>query len=297
MVEESKAETDNTESEMVSITDATEEDLDAYLEENEYKEDNSINISQEESVDPAVVQTDEQAQQPTQEDIELQRQKVAQQIERYRKQVEGQELLMKRQISKIGEMKRQLINFNSQLLASIGDKQIEDPRGAEIDRMQLNQNQHKIQALENQEIALARRAEFVKTVSRHIPPNEMPHIDALCDCLRADGLNNEALESFRANPETMPASTFIQLQRRAKAENAFKQLLPAFVKVVGENKELKAKLSNGQKNIFSNVERVARQTPSVANATPSNRDVNASSYDVTRLSDSQLEELLKKGFA
>lgn len=293
----SEATDSNESTEMVRITDATEDDLDAFLDENELTEDGNVSIEEtQQTVDPAQVQAEQQAQdnKPTEEQIEAERKKLVDDIERYKRQVEGQELVMKRQISKIGDMKRQLIDMNQKLLANIGDKQLEDPRGAEIDRLQLNQNQQQIEKLDSQERLLTKRANFMRTVSHFIPPNEMPRIDELCQCLHDDGIDDETIRQFREDPSTVSESTFIQLQRRARAERAFRQMLPAFVKVVGENKELKAQLSNGRRNVLNNVERAARQTPSVVNARPSvSNEIPIT--DITRMSNEELEELLRRG--
>ena len=286
--------------EMVKITDATEDDLDAFLNENEYREgeDVSENVEEEaQPVDPSEQQKqDEGIQEEPQIDVAAEQEKMQQNLERFRKQVEGQEILMQRQISKIAELKRQLIGMNQELLQSIGDKQLEDPRSAELDRMRLNQNQQQINQLEDEERRLAQRSNFMQAVTRYIPPTEMPQIDELCECLKADGLDDSQLVEFRKDPSRMPVSTFIQLQRRARAEKAFSKMIPTLKQLVEENNNLKAALKNGRRNVLNGVEKAARQNPSVTNARPSNSEV-PSFVDVTKLSDAELDDLLRRGQA
>lgn len=283
--------------EMVKITDATEDDLNAFLDDNEYREGENVEESVEEESQPVDPSEQQKQEEVTPEvDVAAEQEKMQQNLERFRKQVEGQEILMQRQISKIAELKRQLIGMNQELLQNIGDKQLEDPRSAELDRMRLNQNQQQINALENEERMLAQRSNFMQAVTRYIPPTEMPQIDELCECLKADGLDDSQLVEFRKDPSRMPVSTFIQLQRRARAEKAFSKMIPTLKQLVEENKNLKAALKNGRRNVLNGVEKAARQTPSVTSARPSSTDV-PSFIDVTKLSDAELEELLRKGQA
>jgi cation transport regulator ChaC len=289
---------------MVQIEEAADEDLDAFLDDDQAglsdddSEDQSLEAQpeqqKEEQKEPGT--QEEPKPQMTQEQLQAFMRQMQEEVQKAQRQVQGQELLVQRRVSEIGQMKQYLAQLNQQLLEGLGEKQLEDPKAAAIDQMQILKNQQQIEQLDQQAHQLSHRGGVVQQIQQHIPKEEW-YLDDMCQALKDDGIPEEDVARFRADPTGInpnPGGFIVQLQRRARAERYLGRIVPAFQALKAENEKLKAQIAKGPRAALQKVERAARQTPSVASSTPtSNGRGSLDMTDPTKLTDEELNDYLR----
>ena len=103
---------------------------------------------------------------PSQEDEKAQ-------LEKMRKQMEGQELLVKRKLSEIGAMKKQLQDSITEIKGKLSDDALlENPNEAVDNKLKLKDLQEQEEELGQAEMAIVKQFEAAKTVASHVKPNQ-----------------------------------------------------------------------------------------------------------------------------
>lgn len=301
MTEVLDSDADNT---AIPITDMDEETLNAFLDAEkdssqhpvqggETKEPSDIKNSAANTQEPEPNKTDGSEAVVTRAEFEA----LMKRLNSQEKRVEGQELLIHRRTSELGEIKKELKELDRTLTQRYAEALEESPGEAYDIRDNIKETRNRIQAVEEEERSLQRRAQAQEIVSAHIP-NEDFDIESMAETLSGDGIPQQYIDAFRRDPigfldgDYNPGLTLIHVARRAKAEKVLKTLYPITQKLAARVKELESNSGN----VLKKVQEVARQTPQItaSGARPSKQS-KSSSIDISQipnLSNEELEEFL-----
>lgn len=289
---ESQQVTEGTTNDSVEIPDATDEDLDAYLELSQISEASPQEQEQPtEKVEEAQPEEKKpEASRPpvkTQEDLEAENQAL-------QRRLEQQELFIRRRSTEIGELRKQLKERNDGLKEDLDSKYIGDTAQSVKVALEIEKNELRLADLENQQTDMERVHAAQKVFSMYVQPGEVS-VDDMAACLVNDGIAPEFVEQFKRDPyrSTTP-ETLVHVAKRAKAEKTLSQVV-AFAKAQHQRiKELET--GSSAESVVKRIERAAKQTSTVTASSGGSRGgakPSVSSADIASLSDAELNELLK----
>lgn len=285
------------ETEEVKVEEASDEDLDAFLTESakpvEAKEPAEKPAETVEEAPPKPVAEESKApKEPEkaapQTDSPAATTVTREEYEKLQRQVKGQELLLQRRTSELGNIKKQLSDLIEEKSKGLQERFQEDPARATQDMWDVREAQAKMQQLAQEEAALEHEKMSRAMFQERYKENEVT-VDDLSKMLEADGVDPSYLQQFRANPwrSTYPGE-LLQLAERTKLMKQF-ALVASFAKgLLEENKKLKEKPAEVVKTISRNL----RQPPAMTAATGGGGG-GTPTIDPTRMSDAEIEEFLR----
>lgn len=266
---------------VVETHEATDEQLQSFLsthKEEELESDDTPEAPQkeEDSQDAKPATKTEDA--PQQETSEVR-------IARLEKQKRDKELFIQRQAAELGQLrkeKEELIKAKSQ---GLDERFLETPQQAIRDELDIRKAKEDLEGLHQQERVLRSRA----LVESNVTPQEgLP--EAMVECLKADGVDEEYIRAFQDNPYTtaLPGE-IIQLAKRAEVL----QVTRAAIKRIAD---LEVQLADAQKKperLLSKVESALRSSPRVTGKSGQSLSKTAgySAKQLASMSDAELREL------
>lgn len=305
--------TQQEDADLVSIYEASDEDLDAYLKDNAEEglesdgepEGNEETISEEpattaqtsaperpkEDPKPGDKQPQEAAKQPTPEEREAHLQAV---IAEQKRRIEQTELWAKRRSTELGETRKQLREANARLNQGLEDRLVESPAQALDDHATIRENEKAIQAIDQEEATIQHALRAQKVVAHFIKPEEMPSFDEMAGALQADGVDEEYVNTFKSNPYlSMYPETLVHLAKRTAVEKALRQVVGFTRQVLAENEKLKGEVKSRPNAVLKNVEAALRKSPAMTGASGGSAETDGiPSADPSQWSDAQLDEFL-----
>jgi hypothetical protein len=275
--------------EYVDLPDATDDDISAFLE-NAGREESEPQVAPPQS-DPAQQQT--KAEQPKEEPKVEQEQVSKQDFEAMKRKLEGQELLIKRRTSEIGEIKRQLQQFIQNTAQNLDEKFYESPTQALQQARQLEMAQQKLQEAEAEEQSLTNAHQAQVLLAHHVGGDI--DIEAIGESLRSDGMPDEFIEQFQRNPyQSALPETLIQLAKRASAERKVRQMEEALQQIVPYTQKLLEERKQLPQHVLKNVSSALRQAPQVTGSAGGTGQLGGNrAVDPSLMSDAELQEFLK----
>ena len=280
---------EGTSPEYVDLPEASDEDIAAFLE-NARKE--SLQAPAEpQQTDPAPQQTkvDSPKEEPKAESEPVSKEA----FEAFKKRVEGQELLIKRRTSEIGELKRQLKEVKDHLSTSLDEKFYESPTQALADARKIEMAQQKIQELEAEEQSLTNAHQAQVLLAHHV--GEDVDLEAIGESLRSDGMPDEFVQQFVRNPyQSALPETLIQLAKRASAEKKVRQMEEALQQLVPYTQKLLEERKQLPQHVLKNVSSALRQAPQVTGSAGGTGQLGKSrAVEPASWSDTEIDEFLK----
>lgn len=274
--------------EYVDLPDASDEDIAAFLE-NSGKEESQAQVAPQQT-DPAQQQTE--AEQPKEEEEVKQAQsKVDPEV--LREQLKQQELFIKRRNSEIGELRKQLKAAQEKLQTTLDEKFYESPTQALMQARQIEMAQQKINELDAEEQALTNQHQAQVLLAHHVGGDI--DIEAIGQSLLADGMPQQFVEQFKANPYSAALpETLIQLAKRASAEQKVRQMEEALNQLVPYTQKLLEERKQLPQHVLKNVSSALRQAPQVTGSAGGTGLVGGNrAIDPSMMSDAELMEFLK----
>jgi hypothetical protein len=277
-----------TSSEYVELPDATDEDIQAFLDGAEYREQQLENGLPDEPQ-----QQTEQKDEQLEEEQDVPPQVQQKDIEAIRKQLEGLELLNKRRTSELSEVKRQLKEFRDRVSQNLDERFLESPTQAFAQARQAEMAQAKIQEIEAEEAALTNAHQAQVLLAHHVGTDGID-VEAIAEALQSDGMPPEFIQQFLGNPyKAALPETLIQLAKRAKAEKRIKeyestlsQVMPYIQRLMEERKRLPS-------DVLRNVQSALRSSPQVTGSAGGTGQMGERPVEFASMSDQALEEFLR----
>src|SRR5574343_422569 len=275
-------------SEYVELPDATDEDIQAFLDGAEYREQ-----QQGEDLPDEPQQKTEQKDEQPEEEPEIPLQVQQKDIEAIRKQLEGLELLNKRRTSELAEVKRQLKEFRDKVSQNLDERWIESPTQAFAQARQAEMAQAKIQEIEAEEAALTNAHQAQVLLAHHVGTDGMD-VEAIAEAIQSDGMPPEFIQQFLGDTyKAALPETLIQLAKRARAErkvkeyeNALSQVMPYMQRLMEERKRLPS-------DVLRNVQSALRSSPQVTGSAGGTGQMGTKHVEFASMSDQELQEFLK----
>lgn len=276
--------------EYVDLPDATDDDIAAFLE----------NAAKQESGEQVAPQQEEPAQQeetksePPKEEPKVEQAVSQQDLDAIRKQLEGQELLIKRRTSEIGELKKQLKAFIQNTTQNLDEKFYESPTQALAQARQVEMAQQKLQEAEAEEQSLTNAHQAQVLLAHHVGADGLD-VEAIGQSLLSDGMPQEFVSNFVRNPyQAALPETLIQLAKRANAEKKVRQMEEALQQIVPYTQKLLEERKQLPQHVLKNVQSALRQAPQVTASAGGTGQTGANrSVDFAQMSDTELMEFLK----
>ena len=277
---------EGTSQEFVSLHEASDEDIQAFLDAPEAAEQVQVGQSQ---ADPEA---------KTEQKIDAPKEKPDAQVSRedyeaLRKRVEGQELLLKRRTSDLADVKRQLRDFIEKNTQNLDEQWLESPTQAYAKARQVEMAQQKLQETEAEEQALTNAHQAQVLLEHHVGQDNYD-VEAIAQSLIDDGMPQEFVQGFVQNPyQAALPETLIQLAKRASAEKKVRAMEQALQQLVPYTKQLLEERKQLPQNVLKNVSSALRQSPQVTAAAGGTGQSASRTVDPSLMSDSELEQFLK----
>jgi hypothetical protein len=281
---------EGTSQEFVELHEATDEDIEAFLNADDTTEEAPVEQPQ---ADPEA-KTEQKSDPLPEEQQKLQAQVSREDYEALRKRVEGQELLLKRRTSDLAEVKRQLREFITHNTQNLDEQWLESPTQAYAKARQVEMAQQKLQEAEAEEEALTNAHQAQVLLEHHVGQDNLD-LEAIAQSLAEDGMPEQFVQSFVRNPyQAALPETLIQLAKRASAEKKVRAMEQALQQLVPYTKQLLEERKALPQNVLKNVSSALRQSPQVTAAAGVSGQASGNlTVDPSLMSDSELEEFLK----
>jgi len=277
----------------VELTEASDEDIQAFL-------DGELKAEASQEPDPETEQgeesekgetseaTEEKSQDTSEEETQEASQKISPEyVKKLEEQLEQKEKFIKRRSNELGDLRKQLKEKNDILAQKLGEEEfLSDPSAAVDAKLEIKENEDKLEAIEIEQAAMVASLENQKAVQRHIPNKEW-NLKGMVQCLEEDGVDPDIIKGFANNPYTTDAVTLVQLHKRQKAENLLRQVAVFAKEQQKQIEELKAKPHKILKSVESNLSKPAP----VSSATGGSSQVRQLSVDESELADISDDEL------
>ena len=255
-----------------------------YYQENEDEGDAKVNDSEPVPTQPEAPKPDISAQ------AEIER--LTKKNEQLASAIQKQNAYVQRRSTEIGELRKQIEFYQAKLSEGLEDKFVEDPNAAIDAKLQLRANQQALAQLNEEERELHATSDAFRMVAAHVPPEEFD-VTAMAEALARDGIGQESVAEFAKNPFAFSdGPTLIQLAKRTYAESVARKLWKHVHELHGQMDALQKKpekILNGIQNATSQKPMTAASGQSVGTG-----KVSAGSFDVSRMSDAEIDEFLKR---
>lgn len=272
---------------LVSIHEASMEDLDNFLSMPEEDE------GEKQETEPAQQQTREAAKPEVQEDddkVTISKSELA----KMAKMLEQKEGYIQRRNTDVGNLRKQIADRDAEiarLQQGLDDKFLTNPKEAFQDTLKLEKNLEAKKSLEAEEQEILRESEAREVIERHLKPEEID-FNSMAAVLRADGIAEEYVNYFQQNPlRSVQPETLIQLAKRSAERTKVASVLK---NLVDYTKGLESQLEKANlkpKNILKKIQAASQATPQLSGQTggitPKNAKINPA-----LMSDAELDELI-----
>ena len=261
---------EGTSQEFVSLHEASDEDIQAFLDAPEAAEQVQVGQSQADPEAKTEQKIDAPKEEPKKPDAQVSRED----YEALRKRVEAQELLLKS-------------------TQNLDEQWLESPTQAYAKARQVEMAQQKLQETEAEEQALTNAHQAQVLLEHHVGQDNYD-VEAIAQSLIDDGMPQEFVQGFVQNPyQAALPETLIQLAKRASAEKKVRAMEQALQQLVPYTKQLLEERKQLPQNVLKNVSSALRQSPQVTAAAGGTGQSASRTVDPSLMSDSELEQFLK----
>lgn len=287
---EAEATQQGTSQEYVDLHEASDEDLNAFLE--GANEPETAPVPEQPQADPGD-KKETKSEQPEQEP-EVEPNISKQDFERMQKQLDGMELLIKRRTSELAEVKKQLRDFVDKTQQNLDEQWLESPTQAYANMRKIEMAQEQLKQAEAEEQALTNTHQAQVLLAHHVGADNFD-VEAIGQSLLSDGLPEEFVQTFVTNPyQAALPETLIQLSKRAVAEKKVRELEAALQQIVPYTQKLLEEKKAAPQNVLKNVSSALRQSPQITgSAGGTGQPTGGRVVEPSLMSDVELEEFLK----
>jgi hypothetical protein len=205
------------------------------------------------------------------------------------KRLKDKEDFIAKQGEEIGKLRKAVAPEATKKLHDVtADNFFEDPI-KNVEKITENQRIRLEQEQELRTQAIRDEIERRRGITKQIAPDYEENLDSVAEVLKQDGFDDEGIKAFKSNPFAYDPPLLHNLNARAK--------------LAKENAALKEeinRLKGNPKKILDKVENLSRQKPKISSGVSSGQDSEEIDIDslsekqIARLTNKQLEELLKK---
>jgi hypothetical protein len=279
---------------LVEIFEASDEDLDAFIQADQGSEAEESPAHPQEVSTPAP-EVEATPEQPKAEETEQSPPPApsVEELEAVKARLAQAEKYAKQRGTEIGELRKALRESIAEKDAQARDLEMDNPReAARLDRV-IDAEKVKEFRLQQEEERLARVHDAYQTVPRYVKPEEMD-VEAIRAELLQDGLQPEWVTQFMPNmfEQALP-ETIIHLAKRAYYGKIIRALVPELQKRDARIAELESKSRGKGENILSGIKKAASSPPPLTTASSASQAPGRSpSVDPSKMSDAELEEYL-----
>lgn len=278
---------------LVEITEATDADLEAYLQADQENEAEESPAHPEEVSEPAPAM---EKQEPAKEELvaDAPRPPTAEELEAVTARLAQAEKYAKQRGTEIGELRKALRESIAEKDALARELELDNPReAARLDRL-IDAEKAKEFNLQKEEERINRVQDAYETVPRYVKPEEMD-VEAIKTELLQDGLPPEWVGQFVPNmfEQALP-ETIIHLAKRAYYGKIIRVLVPELQKRDALIAELQSKSRGKGENILNGIKKAMSSPPPLTTASSASQIPGRSpSIDPTAMSDAELDEYLR----
>ena len=263
---------------MALIDNASPEELEQML--------NSETPATPETEQPTAEQPPQQAEKSADERLK----ELEERIAKYEKQLRDKESFIKQRNQEVGQLRKKLSEYQSKVLAEdvepTDEEIIRDPKEAVKKAIERAEHKRQLEAEREAEMQSEIARQNEELLHRLVPTFDTDRTD-IVEVMKADGIPQDMVAGFEANPTVLHPSIIFQLQKRAE--------------MMREIKALKAKLGEAKaepKKIADNLARYGQAKSPVTQQPPNpktnKRLDNLSEADIDKLSLEELKELSKE---
>lgn len=224
-------------------------------------------------------------------------QELAEKVEHQARLLAQQELMIKRRGTELGALRDQLDALIAEKRANVKALAFEDPAAAVEQQLEIRDLEKQKAEAQNEEEGMVRIHESMKLVASHVKPGEAT-VDEIAEILeKEDNLDPRAIAAFKANPYSfMDAGTIVQAAKRVAERKEKHKAIYWLKKLYEENQALKAQTKSAPRDVLGKVEKALRQSPPIvagnANGGSKSRGVDLSK--IPELDDAALNRLLEE---
>ena len=275
----------NDSTEYVELNEASDADLDAFLENAEEADGEKKPVVQAQPTEP--VKEEGEPQQEPEKPIDVQAQ-----LQAMQKQLQGQELLLKRRTSEIAAVKQQLAQFARVRRDGLEELHLENPTAAIEQLMEAKRAEEAIAQLSQEESELEKQSQAQVLLARYAGPSGFD-VDAMAQVLESDDLPADYIQRFRSNPLTgaLP-ETLIQLAKRAEDRKARQVAETQAAQLYHYLQRMMAEQQKAPEAMLRNIQQAMQGGPSITAASGTGGQRGFNPADIHSLSDAELEGLL-----
>lgn len=287
----------NAQEEMVSIEEASLEDLDAFLEKNvgnSDEESDDEDTSEELALDTEPEEEpEEETQKGDEKDAKIKDLELKYEELKRRRQVERQqrETYIRRLKDQLGARRQStLAEIETRRKALSSDKFLDDPLTAVDQRLQLKEVEDQLKSIEAEEQAADYAIRNQEIFEHHVDPEEIS-VDDMAATLARDGVDPLVIQQFRQQPfMAADGQVLVHLARRAKAEKLLIQVTEFAKQLQTRVQQLEGK----PKQVLEKVSKQLKVPPRMGAGATSSPRTSFSDRDISEMSDDELKSLEKK---
>ncbi len=310
---EDQQDSGNVEQELVPASEASIEDLDAYLESAVAEEAAQEKTVAEEPSSPQTPQADGQTSSPEKpedtakpQERQLSPEEIAAlqaENKSLKSSNEQKERFIQRRNTELGEFRKRydeqrnlLLAKRKQLQEGLQAKYDLDPQAALDDRDAIKGLDEDIASIESTTKRAERLVESERTYLQHVD-TEKVSFDDIAEVLKADGIPEDYIAEMKRSPfDFASADTLVQMAKRAEDRKASVKmrsdlgvLAKHIIKLNGEIATLKGK----PKQLLNNVQRNLNQSPPITSGNGASAEDARPMVDPTRMTNEELNDYLK----
>ena len=295
--------------ELVSIPDASDDDLLSFLKaepapeqddgpEPKETEEEQTEVQETEEV-PVTAAEQKPAEAPKPAEDKKDPEKLQADLVRAQEALKQQEYFIQRRGTEIGQLRREKKELQTQLEALLEEKKLDSPREARQIEKALDKNEAELEQLDFEEVEMRRRFEAQQTVLRHINPGDVNVEDMAAVLAEDDNIDPKFVEQFKRDPFGVDGVYLVNLAKRAQAKKELGEARSILQKVVAYAKQLEAEnksLKGKPEQVLRDIQTAVKRPPSInasTGAPTKAKPATLSQKDLASLPYEELQALLK----
>ena len=209
---------------------------------------------------------------------------------KYEKQLRDKESFINQRNQEIGQLRKKLSEYQSKVLAEdvepTDEEIIQDPKAAVKKAIERAEEKKRLEAEREAEMQSEIARQNEELLHRLVPTFDTDRTD-IVEVMKADGIPQDMVAGFEANPTVLHPSIIFQLQKRAEMMREIKTLKAKLGEAKAEPKKIADNLAK-----YGQAKSPVTQQPSTPK---SNKRLDTlSEADIDRLSLEELKELSKE---
>lgn len=209
---------------------------------------------------------------------------------KYEKQLRDKESFINQRNQEIGQLRKKLSEYQAKVLAEsvepTDEEIIQDPKAAVKKAIERAEEKKRLEAEREAEMQAELARQNEELLHRLVPTFDTDRTD-IVEVMKADGIPQDMVAGFEANPTVLHPSIIIQLQKRAEMMREIKTLKAKLGEAKAEPKKIADNLAK-----YGQAKSPVTQQPSTPK---SNKRLDTlSEADIDKLSLEELKELSKE---